>query len=98
MLGQKDVEHVEDKKALKKDGDTENEYTYLKKYTDFFSIFKDTTYTLPIIDPIAFSKYTYHVGLEVSQDQAYLTRDDMKRNFNEVVGTEELPDVEKAYD
>jgi len=97
ILGKKDVAHVEDKKDLKENEYEQSEYSYLTKYAQFFDIFKDTTYSLPIISPTVFTKNVYQIGLEVSQDQTYLTRDDMKLKFNEFVGTEELPDVEKAY-
>ena len=72
-------------------------YTYLKNYADFFAIFKDTTYTLSIIDPMIFDKFTYHIGLEVSKDQEYITRDDMKRNFNEFAERGDLPSLDDAF-
>ena len=96
-LGKNDVNHTENKKNEKKDWATESEYTYLKNYADFFAIFKDTTYTLSIIDPMIFDKFTYHIGLEVSKDQEYITRDDMKRNFNEFAERGDLPSLDDAF-
>jgi len=96
-LGQEDVSHTENKKQEKQDGDTNSEYAYLKNYANFFAIFKDTTYTLPIIDPMIFDKFTYHVGLEVSNNQEYITKDDMKRNFNEFAERGNLPSLDEAF-
>lgn len=89
ILGESDIGHVEWKKRVQENEYEQSEYKYIWKYADFFAIFRDTTYSRPIIDPISFKKFTYNVWLEMSNDQAYFIRDDMKRKFNEFVHTDD---------
>lgn len=95
LLGESDVNHVDGKKINKQNQYEQNEYEYLWWYADFFSIFKDKSYSRPIIDPISFNKFTYNIGLEISNDQEYFRRDDMRRRFDEFVDTDKLSSLQK---
>ena len=74
----------------------------MENYAKFFSIFADTTYSVPIINPRMLDKFIYNFDQEESIDQEYFKTATMKHNFNLAIeymeNKEDIASIESSFE